>query len=286
VRYLNLSKNNSQQIFTYKIADSDYQSNQRIDLFKCWIKNNSTNTTNTPIVAQYSASSNLYQDHTYIGEKSYDLSVDAIEPTGYLLKTKNQSFQLDQNCIHCNLDCIDTALLFGPVLILNLAMNGVFCLHASAFKIKGKVFILMGDSGTGKSTVARFMSEQANSTRLADDILPLKISNDEITVLPNFPQLKLPVDKQYKGKKIVGEIVLLFAQKSNNETALSPVDTFYAIKNMIKHSVATKLFANNELQNHLSFCHQVSSRVKNYRLYYQHSANSLEQLYNVLNELN
>ncbi len=292
MRYLNLSKLNTQKKYTYKIADSEYQSDQEIDAFSSWrIKafNHSKHVINSPAATQkHSVTSHLYQEQAYIGENAYDLRVDSIKPTGYLLNTKNQSYQIDKNSVHCNnrrKGCIDSTLLLGPVLILNLAMNGVYCLHASAFLLKDKVFILMGDSGTGKSTVARFIDDQPLAQRIADDILPLKIVDGKITVLPNFPQLKLPADKQYTGDAIVADTVLLFAQKSIDATELISVDIFSAIKFLIKHSVATKLFAKNELQNHLSFCHQTSARVKSYRLNYQHSTNSLNQLYNLLDEI-
>ncbi len=286
MRYLNLSKINNQKTHTYKIADSEYQSDESIDVFSCWRQNNSNDRFKSSITARYSVSSSLFRDCAYIGENAYDLCVDSIEPSGYLLKTKNQNYLLYKNIIQCNSRCADDTLLLGPVLILNLAMNKVFCLHASAFLFKGKVFILMGDSGTGKSTIAKFMDQQPKVQRIADDILPLKIVDDNLTVLPNFPQLKLPTNEQYKGDAIVTEIILLFAQKSKDETELTSIDSFDAIKSLIKHSVATKLFAKPELQNHLYFCHQASSKVKSYSLNYQHSKKSLDQLYNLLNEIN
>jgi hypothetical protein len=69
------------------------------------------------------------------------------------------------------------------------------------------------------------------------------------------------------------------------KTKLTPVDSFSSIKKLINHSVATKLFAVKELQNHLSFCHKTSTLVKSYQLNYQHSSDSLKQLYNLLYEL-
>ena len=144
----------------------------------------------------------------------------------------------------------------------------------------------MGDSGTGKSTIAKFMNKQLDSQRLADDILPLKIVDGNLTALPNFPQLKLSNNEQYVGDNIIRKTILLFTKKTNDETKLTSIGAFDAVKSLIKHSVATKLFARMELQNHLFFCHQVSSKVENYRLNYQHSADSLNQLYNLLNEIN
>ena len=286
MRYLSLSKIDNQEKHTYKIADSKYQSDQRIDAFSSWCKNSSNDAAkNSTAISKCSASLNLFNDYAYIGENSYQLCVDSTKPIGYSLKTKNQSYRLNVNTIQCSSNTIDDTLLLGPVLILNLAMNKVFCLHASAFSFNDKVFILMGSSGTGKSTIARFMNNQKQARRIADDILPLKIIGNNLTILPCFPQLKLPANQQYTGDAIIAETILLFAQKSNSETELTPVETFDAIKLLIKHSVATKLFAKNELANHLSFCHLASSKVKSFHLNYQHRANSLDQLYNLLNEI-
>lgn len=287
MRYLNFSKTDSQDQYTYHIADSEYQLNRKINVLQDCCNNNSfAEFQASTIFQKYSVLNNLFKGCSYIGENSYDLCVDSFKPTGYLLQTNNQSFQINKSFIQCKSYTVDDALLLGPVLILNLAMNKVFCLHASAFLLKGKVFILMGNSGTGKSTIARFMNNHAKVQRIADDMLPLKIVDGNLTVLPNFPQLKLATNEQYNGDAIVTETILLFAQKSKNETELTSIDSFDAIKSLIRHSVATKLFAKGELQNHLSFCHQASSKVKSYRLNYQHSKNSLDQLYNLLNEIN
>lgn len=287
MRYLSYTKTDSQDQYTYHIADSEYLSDQRIDALSSFRKIKSCDIVQTStVIPNYSVFSNLFNDCAHIGENAYYLCVDSAMPTGYLLKTKNQSYQLNRKTIQCNSRCADDTLLLGPVLILNLAMNQVFCLHASAFLLQGKVFILMGESGTGKSTIARFMDDQPGVQRIADDILPLKIIDDNLTVLPNFPQLKLASNDQYKGDVIATESILLFTQKSNDETELTSIDTFETIKSLVKHTVATKLFAKDELQNHLSFCHQVSSKVKSYRLNYQHSKKSLGQLYNLLNEIN
>jgi len=142
----------------------------------------------------------------------------------------------------------------------------------------------MGDSGTGKSTIARYMNEMSGCERIADDILPMKIVDNQLTVLPNFPQLKLSPDEQYQGDSIVKETILLFAEKSNEETQLKSIENFESLKKVVSHSVATKLFAKDELQNHLSFCHKASALTTSYHIKYQHSEGSLEKFFKLLNE--
>jgi len=173
-------------------------------------------------------------------------------------------------------------LLTGPVLMLNLALNNIFCLHASAFILNEKIFVLMGDSGTGKSTIARYIQENNLGMRVADDILPMKITDDKLEILPNFPQLKLSCKQQYQGEKIYKDVVFLFAQKSERATSLKKTDVFSSLKKIIRHSVATKLFTEKELQNHLIFCHQASHIAQAYMLNYQHHKDALPFLLRLL----
>jgi hypothetical protein len=287
VRYLKFFQTNSQKIFSYNIADTDYISDLPIACLEGFYNGNTEISENEDFLnlSKPVMNSTVFHDQALIGENSYSLTIKSSDTAEYFLKSEMQEFQIANNLIQSKQTTIDDTLLMGPVLILNLALNSVFCLHASAFLIKNKLFILMGDSGTGKSTIARFMAEQSQCQRIADDILPIKIDENTLQILPNFPQLKLPTSLQYKGGNLEQDTILLFAQKSIGKTKLTPVDSFSSIKKLINHSVATKLFAVKELQNHLSFCHKTSTLVKSYQLNYQHSSDSLKQLYNLLYEL-
>jgi ABC-type oligopeptide transport system ATPase subunit len=195
------------------------------------------------------------------------------------------TYYIDKKSIKADLVNLDITVLMGPVFILHLAKNRVFCLHASAFIINQTCFILMADSGTGKSTIARYIQQMNIGQRVADDIVPIKINNEKIRLLPNFPQLKLTQEQQYKGEEICQNTVMIFAQKSKSKTSLNRINTFNSIKKLIKHSVATKLFSAKELHNHLLFCHKASEQTKSYQLDYQHSKNSLHELGDLLNEM-
>ena len=91
--------------------------------------------------------------------------------------------------------------VIGPGLILALAVHGVYCLHASAVKTPRGVIAFLGESGRGKSTLARFLAADSGLgwTRVADDILPVEVTADGVDVLPRFPQLKLPDGEQYSS---------------------------------------------------------------------------------------
>ena len=272
----------------YKFVDHIYQSNIPIELLE--YLNQKFPVVEKPIkeICYIPKSNNktlIFNDQVWIGESSYLTQVYSGSKSTYHLKFNSQEYTVNKYKISINSPILDTAILMGPVLITNLAINQVFCLHASAFLLKGKAFVLMGDSGTGKSTIAKFMDKLEQCARLADDILPIKIKGKSIALLPSFPQLKLPNNQQYKGKDVVKETILLFAKKSKNKTNIEPIDKFLANKKLIQHSVATKLFARRELQNHLSFCHKTCSLARSYQVNYQHSDNSLEQLFTLLNEV-
>lgn len=289
MRYLNLQSKADTKNYFYKIADSYYQSDTLINELEFLIQahfhfDNHQNISNNS-TAIFSNIGTIFNDLTLIGENTYPLHVSINSKSGYQLKVNDNTYYVDKKSITADLDNIDITVLMGPVFILHLAKNKVFCLHASAFIIKQTCFILMADSGTGKSTIARHMQQMHIGQRVADDIVPIKINNGKITLLPSFPQLKLTQEEQHQGDDICQKTVLLFAQKSNNKTSLNRIDKFISIKKLIKHSVATKLFSTNELRNHLLFCHHASEQTKAYQLDYQHSKTSLLELTDLLNEM-
>lgn len=274
-------------IVQYKIADEIYFSQKKLLFLEPLIQSQviSRNTIQDIHTNHNNRKNNIFHQDVLIDDNSYALCVDVQDDGSYLLQSDEEDYFISQDQIVAKQDNCDNNILLGPVLILNLAINNVFCLHASAFVLNNKVFIFMGESGTGKSTVARFVHQHANAQRLTDDILPLKIMDNKITLLPCFPQLKLSQEQQYSGDNIVKDTVLLFAQKSNESTELHEMDNFSAMKKMIKHSVASKLFADKELQNHLNFCQQVSQLASSYQVNYQHSEGGLNTLWSCLNEI-
>lgn len=227
----------------------------------------------------------IYNNNVLIGDNSFQTQVHHSEKSTYSFKFDLQKYIVKKNEIIIISPYIDPTILLGPVLITNLALNRIFCLHASAFILNNKAFVLMGESGTGKSTIAKFIGAQKQSKRLADDMLPIRIKDNNITLLPNFPQLKLAQNNQYIDDEVTKETIFLFTKKSKENTSIKPIENFSAIKKLIKHSVATKLFAKKELQNHLEFCHKACLKAKNFDVLYQHSEKGLLKLIEQLNEI-
>lgn len=294
MRYLKLQGINVYK-YCYKIADSFYQTDTPINELEYLLQahfqfNNNDNLLPNRIKSKNHIAANAFNKITYqhltpIGENVYPIQVLTNEEGNYKVKIKSDLYRIDKNMVTAAIAKIDMTVLMGPVFILQLAQNKVFCLHASAFVIASTCYVLMADSGTGKSTIARYIHQNKIGNRIADDIVPIKIINDKITLLPNFPQLKLSQEQQYLGENICQNTVLLFAQKSNTKTKLLKIGNFVTLKKLIKHSVASKLFSDNELRNHLQFCHITSEKTQAYQLNYQHSNNSLKNLQKMLNDI-
>lgn len=274
--------NHNKEHFYYRIADVIYQSDTEFAELEFLIQAQAS--LKQKSTANHSAGNLIYQQKVIIGEREYEIQLSSDNKNCYQLRHQTQVYSINKTEVRARLSHIDITLLMGPVIILNLALNKVYCLHASAFTINRKIFILMGNSGTGKSTIARYMGQQANGKRLADDILPVKIDNNKFEVLPSFPQLKLTQAQQSKPHTTSGSIILLFAQKSS-DTTIKAMDSFISIKKLINHTVATKLFNNKSLKNHLDFCYQSCQKNQCFKLSYQHTSDSLPKLYQQLNAL-
>lgn len=142
--------------------------------------------------------------------------------------------------------------LLGPALILALALGGTLCLHAAAVASSGCAVLLAGDSGAGKSTLARHLSDAAGMSLVADDIVPLRAERGETMVLPRFPQLKLPADRQpgLLHEPLPLSRVYVLAEADGAPVA-APLAAQEASLAVVRHTVAAKLFAPDLLTWHL-----------------------------------
>ena len=86
-----------------------------------------------------------------------------------------------------------TALLQGPIFAMLLELRGIACLHASAVQIESHVVALVGDTGSGKSSVAAHLVARGYPL-VTDDVLPVTIEGERCLASPGYPQLKLCPD--------------------------------------------------------------------------------------------
>lgn len=180
---------------------------------------------------------------------------------------------------------IEEALL-GPSLILTLALNGVWCLHASAVSRNGAVIAIAGESGQGKSTLAAFLDADpgARWRRIADDILPVRLSPRGPVALPRFPQLKLPAPAQYPadaGEHLPLEAILTLDPQDSDAPdpiTVSPLPGGALTQALIRHTVASRLFSPELLRAHLAFCATLAHRSQGHRLCYPKRLTVLPEL--------
>jgi hypothetical protein len=81
-------------------------------------------------------------------------------------------------------------LLLDQVLPLILAAQGHLVLHASAVLLDGRVLLLAGDTGAGKSTLAARLSV-AGASVLADDGVLLREGAEGLEIVPSYPGIRL-----------------------------------------------------------------------------------------------
>jgi hypothetical protein len=158
-------------------------------------------------------------------------------------------------------------IALGPPPILALALQQVICLHAGGVATEGGVVAFLGRSGAGKSTLAEFLDRREPGwSRCADDILALEGGEGGVEALPQFPQLKLDRDQQWRPPKperlpmrafyVLGE-ELPEASKPV-VTALSPRE---ATAELVSHTVAWTLFPPDLLRRHLELCASAAGAV-------------------------
>ncbi len=166
----------------------------------------------------------------------------------------------------------------GPPLVLALALQNAFCVHASAVTYGSHAIAFVGYSGSGKSSLARYLEDQPGLgwRRLADDTLAVEESAKCPTALPRFPQLKLGDEEQpWIGQpdKLPLSAIYLLGPPTGDPTQItgvsiqpeSPRDAAVAL---MHHTVAARLFSPALVERHLDFCAGIAEQIPVSRLSY------------------
>jgi hypothetical protein len=161
--------------------------------------------------------------------------------------------------------------LLGPGLILALALDDVFTLHAGAVEVDGAAVLLLGESGAGKSTLARALGASPGCSMLADDVLPAIVAGGGMEALPHYPQLKLPAAQQYAAGRpervpIRAIYELHGVEQEVRPTVVETVGRRDATVMLAGHTVAARLFDAPLLERHLAFCAAAAGSVPVRRL--------------------
>ncbi|MGE4071681.1 MAG: hypothetical protein AB7E72_10945 [Lysobacterales bacterium] len=146
--------------------------------------------------------------------------------------------------------------LEGPVLLHALAHHRVYVVHASALKGEdGKALLFCAPSGIGKSTFAR-VAQALGWQRLADDLLPLaRTSDGGIQALPHLQQPKLLSAEQYPADAARALPLAAFIELRRGSVAgIRRLAGAEVLARVLRHSVATRIYASACLAAHLDFC--------------------------------
>lgn len=168
-----------------------------------------------------------------------------------------------------------------------LALQGVWCLHASAALYRDQLFLFSGESGEGKSTLARYLGTQPGWRRAGDDIMPVTRTVENLYALPYFPQLKIPAENQpalglASSLEIHSIILLRKSSEIDAPALLHPISPSSAALALSRHSVAARLFSKELLREHLGFCAWLSQNFPLYQLDYPHSLDQLTAVHRIL----
>ena len=187
-----------------------------------------------------------------------------------------------------SLSSLEREIILGPALVLALALNETWSLHASAAVFTGLSIAFLGESGQGKSTLAAYLGSQ-NWLRLTDDILPVRETENGMDALPHFPQLKLPADAQpvfnFPEQLPLDKLVLLREADVDDTPAISLLPPTQAIQVLLGHTAGTRLFTPELLEKHLHFSAHVAERVPVYQLTYPHDKKKLPFVKELLEEI-
>ena len=212
----------------------------------------------------------------------FQLEVDRAGTVG--INSQGTEIVLHERAPNGSPDVLSEVVL-GPALILALALQGTWCLHASAVASSGQVVCFLGRSGSGKSTLAAFLDEFDRSyCRLADDILPVRPGRDGLDTLPRYPQLKLPPDAQpslgVAAERVPLAAIYVIAGTDRVETkpevrSLAAQDATLAL---VRLTVAARIFDNHLLARHLAFCANVAGQIPVRELAYPRSYDMLPKV--------
>ncbi|MDC0948268.1 hypothetical protein OAS86_02835 [Gammaproteobacteria bacterium] len=167
-----------------------------------------------------------------------------------------------------------------PVLI-DHAANGLFAWHGSALRIGQQIHLLVGDSGQGKSTLARRLSTQIDDCeRIADDILLFDPDTRE-PLLP-YPQLK--TEHPLAAPPIAGLRIdaIHLLNKDGNDVALRPARGAASGLALYRHLASVRLFPPAWQAAALESVSKIARECQIDHLDYPHTEASIDQVATLL----
>ncbi len=181
---------------------------------------------------------------------------------------------------------LNLELVLGPALIVLLAYQKIYCLHAGVVQTPVGNIAFIAESGAGKSTLSQNQDDEWK--QLSDDIAPVRdVKNAKlIELLPDFPQLKLVNARAADAPKHAVSLDHLIrinpepvAPSSTTESIrirkMQPVESLLQV---VRHTVSAKLFSSPIMHKHASFARRVSMAVPMSEVSYPRTWETLPEL--------
>lgn len=263
------------QVNLYRVAGIEVQSTRTLAFWVPYYRGRGWEPLTCPVDRGVECGGEVFAGEGWVGDRDRWITC-RYGPAGYALRIEDsglyhvladgsQALQLQMDREASNVS-IDDAV-GGPLVMLALALQGNWCLHASAVKLAGRTVAFLGESGTGKSTLADWLAREGGVSvlRVADDILPVKAGESGLEALPHFPQLKLAADAQpalnLPERMPLDAVYVLSRPAAGELVAIQPLDGQAAVLKLVRHTAASRLFAPDLLVKHLDFCVQAAANV-------------------------
>jgi len=191
-------------------------------------------------------------------------------------------------------------LLIDQVLPRYLAHEGLLSLHASALTINGQCLLILGKSGTGKSTLAGLLAAHGHGL-LSDDCSIVELLGGEVMATATYPSLRLlpdSIDALYpagaelrpmacysskqrivpKGQDeglptlpVAGLLVLEAADCGGDAVSFAPLTVAQTCMSLVRHSFQLDPGDGLRMATHLRLCSQIARKLGASRLAYPRS---------------
>lgn len=181
--------------------------------------------------------------------------------------------------------------LSGVVFAVLLYLRGLLVFHGASLAINAtEAIAFVGDSGAGKSTLAAALHSRGY-TCLADDVVPLNVGKESVTVQPAFPLLKvmpivaemlgiddkdlLEVDQEEEKRYMVQphkdlqssyRLKTVFFIAAGNSISIEPMSARQFMMESIRFTMPTRLLQQTGEQRHFMQCAAVAGTVPGFTL--------------------
>lgn len=180
-------------------------------------------------------------------------------------------------------DSLALEVITGPAMMLQLAYINSYTLHASAVATPFGTIAFMAESGVGKSTLGR--DAGATWQQLGDDMLPLRICPDDSQsggwqfLLQDYPQLKLDDARvPHRARDQSLKAIFRLLPEATSSVRFKRLAKKDAMLQLIRHTVAARLFNDAMLREHARFSKRLSATVPVIQVSYPRNLEVLPQL--------